>query len=517
MANNYTSLKLSYANAYTVKSKFTDESPENVIYVFVGNSMPQSNEAAIPSISETTSNEKHVWDGIFAAKLVTGYHVELVVPRVDWASGDVYQQFDDTVNQETLLTANTETNIQPMYMITDDYHVYKCISNNSGAASTIKPTGDYTSSNGFVSTSDSYVWKYLYSVSPISKFLSPDWMPAPSSVYDLEYETNEMNLLDGSVASIVVTNSGDGYVDSNINLVADYESGCTTLSLYSTDNVSTNMTISGVGIVNGTYITNVDNIYNKITISIPTILRNNTGNTVAISTRVDVVGDGNNDAKAYTVLANNQVSKIQISSIGTGYSRANAYVYGSGTGATARVILGPKYGHGYNPARELRAKHLMINTNLGKPDSTEGGVISTETSYRQYGLLGLPHKYNETIPLTRPNANTVISQTTDLTMVSGTEFTLNEIVYQGTSVENATFVGVIHAQTTNVIRLIYVKGSPTIGGILKGASSSVSRSVISYKNPEFEPYTGDILFVQNVQKIDRAQGQAEIIKFVIKV
>lgn len=517
MANNYTSLKLSYNNAYAIKSKFTTDNQENVVYVFIGNSNPQNNEAIVADISETVFNEKTVWDNMFAAKLVTGYHVELVVPRYNWSSGKIYQQFDDTVDLEELLTANTTSNQEAMYVMTTDNHVYKCISNNIGNPSTIMPTGDYTSSNGYVTTADSYTWKYLYSVSPINKFLTDSWMPAPTNVYDLEYETNELNLLDGALASIVVTNNGSGYKDSTVSLVSNYDTGCSTISISTTDNIVPNMSISGYGIVTGTYITNVDTIYNRVTLSIPTIDTNNVGNNISVSTRVDIVGEGNNDAKAVAILSNTSIQKILMSSIGTGYVRANVNIYGSGTNAAARVILGSKFGHGFNPARELRTKYLMINTNLGKPDATEGGIVSVDTSYRQYGLLSAPHKYNSKIPVDRANANSVISQTTNLTLVSGSQYTLNEVVYQGASVNNPTFIGVVHAQTSNSIRLIDVKGTPTIGGILKGINSSVARSVISHTNPEFEPYTGDILFVQNVEKVDRADGQAEIIKFVIKV
>jgi hypothetical protein len=35
------------------------------------------------------------------------------------------------------------------------------------------------------------------------------------------------------------------------------------------------------------------------------------------------------------------------------------------------------------------------------------------------------------------------------------------------------------------------------------------------KNPEFQPYTGDMLYVENTTKIDRADGQAENIKLVV--
>jgi hypothetical protein len=114
------------------------------------------------------------------------------------------------------------------------------------------------------------------------------------------------------------------------------------------------------------------------------------------------------------------------------------------------------------------------------------------------------------------NANTVISQTTNLTLIAGTDFELNEFVYQGVSANNAYFYGFVNAQTPNEVRLTKVKGTVSVGGLLVGANSGVNRTVVKKFDPEFQPYTGDILYVENTQKIQRADGQAENVKFVIR-
>jgi len=51
-----------------------------------------------------------------------------------------------------------------MYVMTSARNVYKCLSNNNSALSTVEPTGDYTSSNGNIATSDGYIWKYMYNI-----------------------------------------------------------------------------------------------------------------------------------------------------------------------------------------------------------------------------------------------------------------------------------------------------------------------------------------------------------------
>ncbi len=214
--------------------------------------------------------------------------------------------------------------------------------------------------------------------------------------------------------------------------------------------------------------------------------------------------------------ANANVSKITVTTIGTGYSRANAYIYGSGTNATARVILSPKYGHAYNPAKELGASNIMTASRIGEIDSTEGGLISSNTSFRQYGLLANPHKYGNTSAVTQSTANSVISQTTDLTLVAGSSYTLDEYVYQGSSASDASFYGYLNAQTSNEVQISKVQGTVTIGLPLVGATSGVSRVVITKTNPEFQPYSGDILYAENILKTEREDGQAENIKFVVR-
>ena len=114
------------------------------------------------------------------------------------------------------------------------------------------------------------------------------------------------------------------------------------------------------------------------------------------------------------------------------------------------------------------------------------------------------------------NANTVISQTTDLTLVAGSDFELDEFVYQGSSSNTSTFSGYVNDQTTNVVKLTNVKGSLSVGAPLYGLTTNpTGRIVVSETNPELQPYTGDIIYAQNVTKTQRTDGQAENLKFVI--
>ncbi len=527
-----TNKKLSFNTAEQFKESFSEVNP-TIAYVFIGNHVPYANEASPDSIVDTISSEKDTWENIFAAKRATGNDVELVVPRVNWTSNTKYRQYDDTIDVSTLLSSNTSQNLKPMYVITSARNVYKCVSNNASANSTVEPSGDYTTSNGNISTGDEFVWKYMYNVKPSNKFLNSFWIPAPTSTAALDYGVNDLGVVAGELTTIVVTNAGTNYRQASNIRVDSFTSGQTSLKLSNTSLVLSvfsiptlsnlsNLSISGTGILTGTHISSISNTTGVITLSSTTTAAGGNANNITISTRVYISGDGIG-AVASAVLANtssgataNQanISKVTVTTIGSEYTSANAFIYGSGSNAATRVILPPKFGHSFNPAKELNANNVMVAVRIGEIDATEAGLISIDTSFRQVGLLRDPYKYGSTVVANTATANSVISQTTNLSVVAGSAFTLNEYVYQG-SISDPNAYGFINAQTTNGVRLTKVNGTFVTGLLLIGATSGSSRTVTSITQPEFEPYTGDILYTENITKLDRADGQAENIKLVV--
>ena len=513
----YTSKKLAFNNAEQFKESFFEPEPATIGYIFLANHVAWDNEDAPPTIADTVSNEKDFWNNMFAAKKISGNDVELVVPKITWTANTKYRQYDDTVALDTLVTENTASGFEPMYVINSERNVYLCLCNDVSSNSTIEPTGKNLSANGIVQTADNHLWKYLYNVRASNKFLSNNWIPAPVTTAKLDYDTSSFITVEGELAKIVTTNIGSGYIHSTIT-VSSFTSGCTILTLANTTNVAANMAVSGIGIAGGVHIETVDTVNTKITLSSATTSNGGgTGNNLTITTRVYVDGDGTGTVTLPTLNANGSIRKITVTSYGKNYSRANVVIYGTGTGATARAVLPPKYGHGYNPAKELGASNVMIAMRIGEIDSTEGGVISSNTSFRQYGLLRDPYKYGTTTQANTATANSVVSQTTDITLISGTTYDRNEFVYQGSSVVNSTFSGYVHDYTTNIVRLTKTKGTISVGSPLKGVSSNPSgRTVVAYTDPEFQPYTGDILYAENIVKVERTDGQAENIKFVVR-
>jgi hypothetical protein len=504
---------LSYHNAEQFKEGFFEAEP-TVGYVFLGKHTPWPDEQSPTQPIDCGVCERGAWDNMFAAKRITGNDVEHVIIKKTWSANTVYRAFDDTVDL-TVLLSETD-NVKAMYVITDERNVYKCLSNNNGNISIVEPSGDYGSANGTIVTADGYIWKYMYNIKPSNKFSTDEYIPIPTGIEKLDYNLSATGVVPGQLSRIVITNEGNNYTTVT-KTACTFISGATTITLQNTANLAANMTVSGTGIASGTFIQSIDFPNVTIFLSAPALANGggaNIANTLTFSTRVTIEGNGDS-AAAVAQIEDGKIKNIVLTSFGRNYDFANVSIFGNGTDATARVVIPPKFGHAIQPAKELNANNIMVSVKIGELDSSENGVISTQTSFRQYGLLRNPYKYNQNIPVNNQTASRVISQTTNLTVVSGPNYTLDEYVYQG-SIDDPTFYGFIHAQEGNVVRLTGVRGRPTVGIRLNGASSSVSRTLVGVITPEFEPYSGDLLYINNTEKIERADGQAENIKFVVK-
>lgn len=341
------------------------------------------------------------------------------------------------------------------YVLTSGNHVYKCLDNRNGRLSTIEPTSVNTAFA--ITLSDGYTWKYMYTLTDeeLFRFTLPDYMPVKTLRLDdgsLQWDVQQ-NAKEGAIHSIKIVNAGTNY-------------------------------------------TNASNII------------------------VSITGDGTG-AAAYATLntASNTVNAVVVSTIGTGYRTANVRISGGGgTNATARVIISPLGGHGINPVYELGGSNILIDTRLV---GTQGDKYPKETQFRQIAIVKDPIKYNTSSIM----SNSVISQFTTLSLYNyaisvgvPTEYEINEEVYQGTSLTDYTFKGrvVDWDGPNNVIKVSQTQGTPVLIGTLYGANTSTTKVVNSVINPDLKPYTGQVLYVDNITPITKDADQSEDLKVLIK-
>jgi hypothetical protein len=151
-------------------------------YIFIGrpstwiddaNNAVSDTNPPIP-VDDTQEVDFDYWRDLLGAKRVTQQSTAFVVPRRNWTTGTVYDQYDDS---DPLLYTKA-------YFVLDTSSlpskVYKCLWNKSGATSTVQPS---TIGNALVATetSDGYVWQYMYTIDSLSaSFLTNSWMPVLS-------------------------------------------------------------------------------------------------------------------------------------------------------------------------------------------------------------------------------------------------------------------------------------------------------------------------------------------------
>lgn len=225
------------------------------------------------------------------------------------------------------------------------------------------------------------------------------------------------------------------------------------------------------------------------------------GSGYATAPAVTITGDGTG-ATANSTITANVVTSVTITSTGTGYTRASV-AFGSGA-ATATAIISPRGGHGSNAVEELGGKYVMLNVRL---DGTESNTITTSNEFRQVGLVRDPYLYGTTTRAVASSFRQTFRYT--LSGASGT-FNLDETVTSGSNTASLVEYTAPNLFTTLPLNLPFANGASI--SCTGGATGTIS--IIS--TPGLQPYSGDIIYVENRVPISRAADQIEDIKLIIQ-
>lgn len=193
-----------YYNARKFIEGFSLAEP-TVAYVAIGKVTPWNETDTPPALDLTNAGIYDIFNNMIAAKRIYGGDLSLVIPRVDWESGIIYTAYDDQSNSAVLLSSANST-----YVVTTNLDVYQCLDNANNSMSTVEPTGDYSSNNGFIRLPDGYVWKYLYRVNLGNIFLNDTWIPVPVN-QGPAYFGDVTNVVAGGISRVVVEDGGSGY------------------------------------------------------------------------------------------------------------------------------------------------------------------------------------------------------------------------------------------------------------------------------------------------------------------
>ena len=427
-------------------------------YIGVGNSQLWSDSDVAPNPVNTDKEKRDFRLSLQSMKRVSDY--SFVAPRYNWTSGTTYSAFSDTVAGHP---------ISPYYVLNDDNGVYICIEQAKNAAgtpvsSTVKPTGTLTTP---FTTVDGYTWKFLFTVGTLSatKFLSANFMPvglqgvtdSDSLAVEVEQETIQNAAIAGQITGIDVITSGAGYTSS------------------------------------------------------PT---------------VTITGNGTG-ARALATVNGGVISKIEMDEsdgeplLGSGYSFASAQLTGGGasTEATVNIKFGPVGGFGADPRIDLRSTAIMLNI---KPEGDEDGAWVVDNAFRQIGLIRNPELPDSAAAFSALSGNAL--RRLQLQSVSS-NFNINSTVSGGTSGAKAYINKIdsdeIWYHQTEELGFIQFQENEAItdadggAGIIQSVGTDADDD--AYVEPDVDPFSGELLYIENRAKIDRAADQTEDIKVIIEI
>ena len=485
-------------NATQFFESFTEASA-STYYLFVGKSTAYTSsttggsDSSPPTPSDSPSDtEFYAWDSMLAAKNVTSSDVSFSIPRRNWANGTTYDRYDDTVSSSSTATSGASNLYDStFYFMTSDYRVYKVLDNNGGTAySGAEPTS--TSSSIF--ELGGYVLKYMYAIttSEAAKYLTSDFIPVSDD------STISAAAVDGKIESLKIT-AGSSYTNGTY-YAAVYGDG------------------TSAGTSSGAII--------RITVSGGTI--QSFGLTAGSDTTVHAGGAG------YTFGTVNLASGFTFSDA----ALSSAAGIG-GSGGVIEVVISPKNGHGNSAIVELGGHFIMTATTLTQAENDD---ITTANDFRQVGLV---------VDATNFGTSTVASATTRrqtfvvrASSVSGV-FEVDEKITQATT---GAVGKVVEFDSTN--SLLYFQqerfgdfGTNNTTGdhsvfeganVITGATSSATftpstssetitlannntiTTVSGYVNPELQPDSGNIVYLENRKPIQRDSDQTEDIKLIIE-
>src|SRR6056300_984301 len=462
-------------------------------------------------------------------KKIIATDIAHVVPRHTWTSGNSYYAWDSD---------DSSIFDKAFYIITSEFKVYKCIKAGGGASS-IQPTQTLTDPTA---ESDGYTWKYMFTtgVADAEKFLTNSYMPVKTislsadAIVSVTTSSSTTVTLTETVPEIGVGMTVSGGEISGTPTVSAINGSVLTLSAAQSIDISVdpkltfayaNDAAAEAQLSEADYAQYLKQKASRDSSTAAGIERievtaGGTGYTSAPT--VTITGDGSGATATATVSAG-AVTAVTVTGKGTNYRVADIVISGGGgSDATARAVLAPKEGHGVNPKDELGGFFMSLNVLLDGADGS--GDITVGNDFRQIMLMKNPRVYNAT-----PLAGAIASVDTLNAMnyldfdsaVDVTDYTVDELIVQAVSGAQAYVVsidednGYIYYHQNDKTGYTDFVNTENVTGQLSGTVGAVESSN-AVGNPEVDRASGEILFLENRDSINRTTTQIEDIKVILE-
>jgi len=436
---------------------------------------------------DNQSTEFEIYDYIVGLKKVPSSEIRQVIRNNKWVSGTKYDYYrhdygsviDNTQNNGNTIIYELGLSNEPklyetnFYVVTSEYKVYKCLDNAGNSASTVEPSS--TSQSPFI-LSDGYVWKYMFTVNAndFEKFKSDEYIPVPATS-DVGNQIPTSSNYGGAIYKVDIKAPGTGY--------------------------STNDTFNIVG----------DGVNAQVRVT--------TVNSSGGITGVKVINPGSSYTYGQiedTLIVNTQGEEVT----------------GTGSNASLIPIISPKEGIAVDFARELGANRIVLHARLEpndfvfKNDFTVVGLILNPS------FTGNPS--STAIGTHVMTLDAALSGITDPTLLEDLQVRVTTRGDGDATLPLATGT-IVHYEDDGVTSKIYFhqenifnygldsRGRRTsfernddIAIGQSGTSGSILDSADAVSSPQLIRGSGNIVYIDNRNKISRAQDQTEDFKIILE-
>ena len=475
-------------NAEQFLESFTEASP-NIYYLGIGKPQAHATQTRGDSRTEnlgtdtspltpedSVANEFYTFDDALAKK-ITSSDIQQVIPRRNWTTGTTYDYYRHDYGARVTGTTNTQTANSgatslfdaTFYVVSSAFNVYKCLDNNSDAASTVEPTGTSTS---ILTTGDGYKWKYMYtlSASQQANFLSTDFMGVATN------STVASAAVDGAINIVKIKTAGTGGTNGShtgIPIRGDGSSGEVTVTISS-------------NAISAVTVTNVGSGYTFGYIRLADI--NSAGGGSLSGAELDCIiepkgGHGKNaleELGAFFVMLNTSFSGTESAASGD-FTVANDF-------RKIFLLRDPLSGGSAASATTLRGTKAIRFASSPSPGTF---TVDEEINQASTGAVGKVVEYDST--------NRILYYIQTRFNDEGIDSNGNQTAFSGTNVvtgQSSSATGTPDADSDSTVNNV---------SFTNGYSAS-----------ELDADTGDVIYLENRTPITRASDQTENVKLIVE-
>ena len=532
---------------------FKEDVKNSNVYVGIGKADAWSTSTADTTDTTPTVPSDHLDDQAAARyqmigmQKLTAADVSHVVKRHNWTTGTVYEPYDSNV-------ADLYDKNPCFYVLTNEFKVYKCIDNNDGAQSTVQPIHTTPTPTG--SATDGYVWKYMYTITTADseKFLTTAFMPVKTVPITIDVTTaaiaatgqdkillteanldikvghrvkngntvvGEVQAISGAQLDLLANISGSA-IAAGTKLTLDFANDTKASTALSTDFVQYKAQKDSLELAEAGGIERIE------------VLSGGAGYTGAPTT-FNIHGDGSGAAVAAAdvTIAGGAITGVKIGTATSGSNHGSDYTIasfelaggGASTQATLRAVISPPQGHGVDPVAELGGFLVSLNTQLVGAGGA-GSDLTIGNDFRQISIIKNPRVHDSNAYggalATATTLNPLKVLNIDNSGNAGL-FAADDVI-TGTSGAKA-FVAKVDTEGSNNKIFYYQNFKTGFEEFGTGSGEKITAQdgagtaaefVASKSDPEVDRRTGEFLFLENRNPINRSATQIEDIKLILE-